>query len=59
MKLATIEVNVTREALKYEDYINIMKTKCIQEHWIERNEVNDFLTPMADLIAQMIIADKE
>lgn len=57
MKLATIEARLTREALKYEDYIII--NKCVQEIEIGRDKAVDFLVPMADFIAQVIIADKE
>ena len=57
MKLATIEAKVSRDVLKCEDYTKIMKTKCIQECEIERDKLIEFLTPMTDLIAQMIIAD--
>ncbi|MBE6713058.1 MAG: hypothetical protein E7580_06015 [Ruminococcaceae bacterium] len=55
MEMSIIEVSTSRKALKFED--NIPKTECIQQEPISNEEQIEFLTPMTDLIAQMIIVD--
>ena len=56
MKIKTIEATASREAIKCEDFI--VKTTCIQQSDTADNDMLEFLKPMADYIAQLIIKEK-
>ena len=53
MKIVTIEKSLSREAFKYED--SIVRTSCIQQSEITDNDMQAFLLPMAEYIAQLLI----
>ena len=57
MIIETIQISISREALKYED--KIVKTECLQQSDIlADNDRNEFLKPMAEYIAHLIIEEK-
>lgn len=57
MQIMTIEASASREALKFEDYKT--KNECIQQSDTADNDMLEFLKPMADYIAQLIIEEKK
>ena len=56
MKIKTIEATASRKEIKFEDHE--VKTTCIQQSDLADNDMLEFLKPMADYIAQLIIKEK-
>ena len=57
MKILTIESSVNRNELEYEDYR--VNTKCTHQSGIADNDRLNFLIPMAEYIAHLIISDDQ